>query len=134
MERLFVDTSAWFAFVNGSDPDHEPVRRVLNDHEGRLVTSNFVFDETVTLCRYRLGHELAARIGAALADPAATDLVRLTAEDERAAWKLFVARKDKRYSFTDCTSFVLMRRLGMKTAVAVDDDFRQEGLATLPAG
>ncbi len=134
MERLFVDTSAWFAFVNGSDPDHGPVRRVLRAREGRLVTSNFVFDETVTLCHYRLGHEVASRIGAALLDPAATVLVRLTAEDERGAWSLFLGRGDKRYSFTDCTSFVLMRRLGLTTAVAVDDDFRQEGLATLPDG
>jgi len=33
---------------------------------------------------------------------------------------------------TDCTSFVVMRRLGLTVAVAVDDDFRQEGLRTLP--
>ena len=130
MERLFVDTSAWFAFVNASDPDHAPVSAVLREHEGRLVTSNFVFDETVTLCRYRLGHELAARTGAVLRDE--IEVVRVTADDERTAWSLFLERDDKRYSFTDCASFVVMRRLGLTVAVAVDDDFRQEGLRTLP--
>lgn len=130
MERLFVDTSAWFALVNASDPDHSRVSEVLRAHEGRLVTSNFVFDEIVTLCRYRLGHELAVRTGEVLRDE--TELARVTADDERAAWSLFLERADKRYSFTDCTSFALMRRLGLSTAVAVDDDFRQEGLRTLP--
>ncbi|MFT3773889.1 MAG: hypothetical protein QM820_51630 [Minicystis sp.] len=45
---------------------------------------------------------------------------------------MFLARPDKRYSFTDCTSFVLMRRLGLRTAVSLDDDFRQEGFEVLP--
>ena len=132
MERLFVDTSAWFAFVNRRDPDHAAVKRVLRGREGRLVTSNYVFDETVTLCRQRLGHSIAARVGAVLLEPSSADLIRLTAADETAAWKLFVDRSDKGYSFTDCTSFVLMRRLGLKEAVSLDEHFRQEGFATSP--
>ncbi|NUQ08769.1 MAG: hypothetical protein HUU24_06880 [Phycisphaerae bacterium] len=60
------------------------------------------------------------------------DLVRVTEMDERAAWSLFLARADKSYSFTDCTSFVIMRRLNLETVVSLDDDFRQEGYETLP--
>ena len=62
------------------------------------------------------------------------DLVRVTADDERDAWGLFEARPDKQYSYTDCTSFALMRRLGVDTAIALDDDFAREGFATLPDG
>jgi predicted nucleic acid-binding protein len=50
MERAFVDTSAWFAYANRLDPDHTRIHTVLPTFQGRLVTSNFVFDETVTLC------------------------------------------------------------------------------------
>lgn len=132
IDRLFVDTSAWFAFVNKADPEHIAVRMVLRRRGVRLVTSNFVFDETVTLCRYRLGHETAARVGAILQSAASLDLVRLTAEDERAAWALFLDRTDKAYSFTDCTSFILMHRMRLRRAVALDDDFKQEGFETLP--
>lgn len=132
MERIFVDTSAWFAYVNREDPDHAATQEVLRQYEGRLVTSNYVFDETVTLCRHRLGHAIAARVGAALLDPTSTDLIRLGVEDEHAAWGLFLARADKLYSFTDCTSFVLMRRLGLAGAAAIDEDFNQEGFSTLP--
>ena len=131
-ERLFVDTSAWFAFANRRDPDHRAVRKVLDASGIRLVTSNFVFDETVTLCLYRLGHAAAAAVGAALRDDATVDVLRLSADDERQAWALFLERPDHRYSFTDCTSFVLMRRLGLVRAVALDDDFRGEGFQTSP--
>lgn len=127
MDLLFVDTGAWFAFVNRADPDHEAVVSLLETFRGRLVTSSYVFDETVTLCLARLGHQAAALTGQTLLDRDTVDLFRVSAPDEKAAWDLFLARPDKTYSFTDCTSFVLMRRLGIRCAAAVDGHFRQEG-------
>lgn len=132
MQRLFVDTSAWFAFVNRMDPDHTVVRAVLNGFEGRLTTSNFVFDETVSLCRYRLGFKAAERVGNVLLDRDTVDLMRISPEDEQNAWVLFRDRADQQYSFTDCTSFVLMRRLGILHALALDEDFRIEGFDVAP--
>lgn len=132
MQRLFVDTSAWFAFANRADPDHQAVAALLDAFKGRLVTSNFVFDETVTLCLYRLGRPAAGRVGQALRDSSQVDLMRVAPEDETIGWRLFRERRDKQYSFTDCTSFALMRRLGLKTAAALDDDFAGEGFEQLP--
>lgn len=60
------------------------------------------------------------------------ELLRVTADDERSAWQLFLGRPDKKYSFTDCTSFVVMRRLGITTAAALDDDFVREGFRIVP--
>ena len=133
MERVFVDTSAWVAFANKDDPDHDRVRGELRARRGRLLTSNFVFDETVTWCAARLGHRLACTVGRRLLESPRVDLVRVAADDERQAWDLFVSREDKQYSFTDCTSFVLMRRMGLGQALEVDEDFRREGFETLPA-
>jgi len=132
MERLFVDTSAWFAHANRDDPRHRDVADVLCGFMGRLVTTNFVFDETITLCVYRLGHRVATSVGAVLLDPEEVELVRLTANDERSAWQLFSGRADKEYSFTDCTSFVVMRRLGITTAASLDEDFVREGFRAVP--
>ena len=129
---LFVDTSAWFALANRRDPDHADTRRSLEAFVGRLVTSNFVFDETVTLCLHRLGREAALRVGEMFRDADAVDLARATAADETAAWKLFVERADTRYSFTDCVSFVIMRRLDIRRAAALDEDFRREGFDVVP--
>lgn len=131
MERLFVDTSAWLAYANRGDKAHEEVRVALKRFEGRLVTTNFVFDETVTLCR-RLGHASAVLVGDALRSVDLVDMVRVRPADEHAAWQLFKDRGDKDYSFTDCTSFVIMRRLGLSRAAALDDDFRREGFDVIP--
>lgn len=132
MERLFVDTSAWFAYANRKDRDHATVSAAVTGFDGRLVTSNFVFDETLSLCLYRLGHAVAERVGAVLLDPDSVDLIRVTPEDEQMAWTLFRNRPDQRYSVTDCTSFALMRRLGIDAALALDEDFRAEGFRVMP--
>ena len=131
-DLLFVDTSAWFALANRRDPDHRAARVALESFRGRLVTSNFIFDETVTLCLYRLGRDVALRVGDELRVGSVVDLARTTANDEAAAWDLFRNRADKQYSFTDCVSFVMMRRLGIERAAAFDDDFRREGFAVVP--
>jgi len=132
MAHVFVDTSAWFAYVNRLDPDHTRIRSLFQTFQGRLVTSNFIFDETVTLCLYRLGYRVVATVGEVLLDPTVVDLLRLTPDDEHRGWTLFLARPDKTYSYTDCTSFVLMRRLRLQQAVALDADFQREGFLLLP--
>src|SRR5262245_6277007 len=104
---LFVDTGAWFAFTNSKDPDHRKVREALENFDGHLVTSSYVLDETVTLTLARLGHRIAVQVGSVLLDPAIVEVVHISAADEASAWVLFRKRPDKRYSFTDCTSFVL---------------------------
>jgi len=43
-----------------------------------------------------------------------------------------VRSQDKRWSFTDCTSFVLMQNLGIRKALTFDANFRQAGFATFP--
>ena len=129
---LFVDTSAWFAYANKSDRDRTKVMKALLDFEGRLVTSNFVFEETVTLCRYRLGHQEASRVGELLWSGHGVDLIRADANDEATAWELFKRKADSRYSFTDCVSFAMMRRLGIGQVAALDNDFRIEGFDVVP--
>jgi predicted nucleic acid-binding protein len=131
-ERVFVDTGAWFAYVNSGDPDHRRVREVLDAPPAALVTSTYVFDETVTLTQARLGHRRAVTVGRVLLDPTLVELLHVTPVHERAAWTLFERRPDKSYSFTDCTSFVLMRRERMERAVALDAHFSQEGFVVLP--
>lgn len=132
MIRTFVDSSAWFAFINKKDAEHASVRNVIKNFEGRMVTSNFIFDELVTLCNYRLGHKTAIAVGDFLLTSNSIDLVRLTPDDEKSAWEIFRKRSDKSYSFTDCTSFALMRRLKIESCVALDDDFAQEGFQVAP--
>jgi predicted nucleic acid-binding protein len=43
------------------------------------------------------------------------------------AWSLFVRHDRQGFSFTDCTSFAIMRELGLTDAFAFDDHFAQMG-------
>ncbi len=132
MERAFVDTSAWIALMSRDDPSRETVRRAIESFRGRLVTTNFILDETVTLALASESHKAAVKVGERLSSEDLADLIRLTAADETAAFELFKKRPDKGYSFTDCTSFAIMRRLDVRVAIALDDHFRQEGFTVLP--
>lgn len=134
-ERVFVDTSVWIAHVDAADPAerHAPAVAALRRHERRLVTSSYVFDETVTRCARKFGLDVAIRVGETLLDARIVDLIEVEPLDEVAAWKLFREQTEPRRtkespaSFTDCTSFVLMRRLGLTTALAFDRHFAAEG-------
>ncbi len=132
MKRAFVDTGAWYALLDKKDPDHPAIVEAFRDYRGRLITSNYVFDETVTLARYRLGWTVAHQLGRTLREQRVARLERVTAKDEAAAWSIFEQQHDKRYSFTDCTSFVLVQRLALPLCLAIDSDFRAFGLHCLP--
>jgi predicted nucleic acid-binding protein len=53
----------------------------------------------------------------------------VTAEEERPAFHYFVRHRDKDYSFVDCLSFVVMEKLGIREALAVDSDFTHRFIA-----
>ena len=133
MKRAFVDTGAWYSLLDKNDPDHVRVTETFRAYRGRLVTSNFVFDEAVTLARYRLGWGVAQTFGSQLREQRIARLERVTPKDETAAWSIFERYRDKRFSFTDCTSFVLIDRLALPVCLAIDSDFRSFGLQCLPS-
>ena len=47
------------------------------------------------------------------------------------AFEIFRKFEDKRWSFTDCVSRVVMEELKISTAFAFDDHFRQFGMVTV---
>jgi len=130
---LFVDTSAWVATLERSSRAHSAVLDLLRGFPGQLYTSNFVFDEVVTLARLRHGHGTAKALGQGILTESDVHVLRVSEEDEETAWRLFLDRPDKVYSFTDCTSFVLMRRLAIEEVATLDADFAREGFRVRPS-
>ena len=45
---------------------------------------------------------------------------------------MFFRYRDKDFSFTDCTSFILMRELKLREALTTDHHFVQAGFAIKP--
>jgi len=127
MEFIFTDTSAWYALVDKDDQDHQAAKAFMQKLTLPLITTNFVVDETITLLRYRLGHHMAAEVGRKLWAEELAQLIFINRATERRAWHLFLKYGDHRFSFTDCTSFVVMEQLGLTEAFVFDRDFESYG-------
>jgi predicted nucleic acid-binding protein len=131
----FLDTSAVFALLDRTDSNHQQATalfRSINAARTTLVLTNFIRAEAHALILNRLGHAVADRFLADMARSPANTLIRVTEADERQALELIARYKDKDFTITDATSFVVMERLGIGHAFSFDEDFRQYGWAVLP--
>ena len=135
MRLLFVDTAGWMACADGSDPAHGKavaVRDSWLEGGGLFVTSDYVADETLTLLRIRLGID-AAEAWWQQVDASSRvrwEYVSLARADK--ARSLFFRYRHKDFSFTDCTSFILMRELKLREALTTDRHFVQAGFGIKP--
>ena len=129
MESIFVDTGGWYALADADDQHHEAVRGWLIQNALPLLTTDYVFDETVTLIRRRRGHREAVQFGEKLRSSTLAQITPVTVEDREAAWEIFKKFRDQKFSFTDCTSFAVMKRLGLSQVLTVDKHFRVMGFS-----
>ena len=132
MKRIFVDTGAWYAVVDKKDPDHAQAESYFRNNKTPLLTTNFIFDETITLLRSRLGWSTAKEFGQNLKNSSFVSIIGIKDEDEKRAWQIFLKYKDQDYSFTDCTSFAVMERLKIDTAFSFDSHFESMKFQVMP--
>jgi predicted nucleic acid-binding protein len=131
---LFVDTSALFALLDGDEPRHPDVVAVwqsVTGDERTLYTSNYVLVETLALIQRRLG--LEAVHGFADAIVPLLQPVWIDEELHAAALASLFTAAQRGLSLVDCTSFELMRRLGLTDVLALDTDFARQGFNLLPS-
>lgn len=66
---IFVDTSAFLALVNDKDKNHIAAKEFLEDIKKgeirikKIITSEYIIDETLTRIRYSVGHKEAVEWG-----------------------------------------------------------------------
>lgn len=129
---IFVDTSFWIAAALSRAERHAEARALLERHaDGALVTSDHVRGETWTFLRRRAGHPAAVDFLDRLdrSPRVRVEVVASELEDEALRW---LRRRDEHpYSFVDATSFALMRRLRIRTALAFDEHFEAAGFVVL---
>ena len=135
MKSVFVDTAGWMTLADSADPDHERAK-TYRDHwlrsGGRLVSTDFVLDETLTLLRVRLGLDAAERWWNQVDGSSRLiwEWVDTTRAEKARHW--FFRWRDKDFSFTDCTSFVVMKERRLRAALTTDRHFAQAGFELLP--
>lgn len=135
MNAIFVDTAGWMAGADAADPAHDPVSAARDralEAGKMLVTTDFVVDETLTLIRLRLGLAAAEAWWEQIDGSARLRWELIDIDRFEKARGLFFSYRDKDFSFTDRTSFIVMRELKLTHAITTDRHFRQMGFQMVP--
>lgn len=136
MTSLFLDTSYLIAVESADDQYHKTAskhwRDLLKSSPRPLVTSSYVLAEVVTLLNNRRLHSKAVELGNSLMSSRVFNIVHVDEDLFYEAWSYFQKHKDKTYSLTDCISFVLMKKLGIREALTFDSHFAQAGFGKMP--
>jgi len=135
MKGLFVDTAGWMACADAADPAHHAscaARDAALESGQALVTTDFVVDETLTLLRFRLGLAAANAWWEQIDRSPRLRWEHIDNARFEKARQLFFQHRDKNFSFTDCTSFAVMRELRLTEALTTDRHVRQMGFQILP--
>jgi predicted nucleic acid-binding protein len=128
---IFVDTGALFALVVATETDHDAVQAWYDANEESLVTTDYCVDELLTLLVARNRPALAVATGWKMFNESLCQLHFLTPDQIRRAWVVFQSQYRQGWSFTDCTSKIVIDDLGIQTAAALDQHFRQFGNVTV---
>ncbi|MDA1314806.1 MAG: PIN domain-containing protein [Acidobacteria bacterium] len=133
---IFVDTGALLARFVKRDQYHSSAqrawRRLARSH-WQCYTTNFVLDETFTLIARRTTYDFAAERALGLLTSDNLIILRPDPEDELQAVALFRKFANQRVSFTDCISFVSMKRQGLRRAFTFDRHFADAGFEIWPS-
>jgi predicted nucleic acid-binding protein len=135
MKRLFIDTAGWMSMADRNDAHHTDSTQVRDnwlEEGGILVTSDYVIDETLTLIRVRLGIDAAEKWWDIVSDSPRLKVEWINSERAEKARRWFFRWRDKSFSFTDCTSFIVMRELRLKKVLTGDRHFIEAGFEICP--
>ena len=130
MNRVFVDTSALVALFDRKDRNHPQAKAVLEKiraERKRMLITDYIFDECITTVLSAVGHQAAVMVGGFILSSKIVEITWLDESVKLKAWDFFKLHADKRFSFTDCTSFILMKQLRVDKYFSFDSDFRQAG-------
>jgi len=131
---LFVDTSGLYALADRRDALRGQAQRHVVGRVtagSRLVLTDYVLDEACTLAKARAGSHAALRL-LQLVEASSGFQIEWVGPDRFEVAKAYLRKHaDHDYSFTDCTSFVVMKELGLREALTSDQNFTEAGFRAL---
>ena len=134
MRTVFADSGYWIAMFNPQDQWHERAKAVTQQlGKFRIVTSQMVLAEFLNYMGGR-GQQLRQVAGSVVRELEENSEVQISPQSSDqfdSAVTQYSTRLDKRWSLTDCASFVLMEELSIRESLAHDRDFEQSGFVAL---
>lgn len=127
MRIAFADTYYFLALAVETDAAHVAALRFVRAFSGDVVTSDWIMVELAdALCRQR-HRSLVGKVFEALRTNPRVTIVNANRNHLDAAVELYLARADKSWSLTNCTSFIIMQEFGIADAITGDHHFAQAG-------
>src|SRR3972149_4465077 len=117
--KLFLDTSSLLSVFDRSD-DHHSVcsdlwKDLFQERNYEPVISDYILDELMTRIRYEVSHAIALQVLTnliQLVDRRRLTLVWVNQTYFDQGRRIFERYRDRKFSFTDCTSFAICRDAG----------------------
>ena len=131
MRIVFADAFYFVARLNRRDQYRSRVHAFMRDFEGELVTTDWVLMEVLDALA---GSELRNGLRDFILELRASEsceIIEASRELFDRALTFYHRHADKEWSLTDCTSFVVMRDMGIKEALTGDKHFEQAGFTAL---
>jgi predicted nucleic acid-binding protein len=132
---LFVDSWAWLVLAESRNPAYPELLAIRRRDEASgqpWVTTDFILDETITRLFSKFPFqeaELFCRRIFQAQESGALRIESVTTDRFQKAFQLRLQYRDKpRISFTDLTSFVVMKELGLHRVLTADAHFVQVGM------
>ncbi len=129
--KVFADTTWFQALLNRRDEHHERAVAMSRGDITHTFTTEFVmlelrsaFSDPEDRADFLQMEQLART------RPDVT-VVALSSDLMVGVTELFAGRPDKRWTLTDCVSFVVMKAMGITDALTSDQNFAQAGFRAL---
>ena len=135
--KIFIDTVALKAIITPRDQWHVKalnISKATNLQTHILVTTDYIISEVFTLLlkTKTTGNRQILEIDRYIFKSGAIHLEWISKDRFYSSKELFKkVSKDKFWSFTDCTSFIVMKELKIKTVFTFDDHFQEMGFKLL---
>lgn len=131
MRPVFADTSFFVAFLSPRDVRHEVAAEMMDTLPRSLLTTSWVIVEVGNFICRTPQRTLFMPFVESLQLDSDVEIVPPDAGLLDEGINLYGRRSDKRWSLTDCISFVVMGRHGITDALTADRHFEQAGFNLL---
>lgn len=128
--KVFIDTSAFVALLVDKETDHKKVAKKYHDYRQKraiLFTSDYILDELFTRLTYFKQVDLNKVINKLQESISKGEITVLRIDEAifEKALGAFLKFSDHKISFTDATSYGLLKDFSLDEIFTLDDDFRK---------
>jgi hypothetical protein len=133
MKVAFADWYFYLSILNPRDAGHQDANAIAAAFDGKILTTQWVLVEVADAMSDPIHRPSFERLFAMLTSDSNVEI--LPADDSwfRRGIELYQQRPDKKWSLTDCISFLVMEQLGVRDALTGDRHFAQAGFIPLLA-